>query len=43
MIWYANSYLPDAKPIGGMVIYADAMGEVIHLADCKVPAPTFWP
>lgn len=43
MIWYANSYLPDAKPIGGKVIYADAVGEVIQLADCQVPAPTFWP
>lgn len=43
MIWYANSYLPDAKPTRGKVIYADAVGEVIQLADCKVPAPTFWP
>jgi hypothetical protein len=43
IIWYANSYLPEAKPIGGRVIYADAVGEVIQLADCKVPAPTFWP
>ena len=43
IIWYTNSYLPDAKPIGGKVIYADAVGEVIQLADCKVPAPTFWP
>lgn len=43
IIWYANSYLPDAKPIGGKVIYADAVGEVIQLADCTVPTPTFWP
>ena len=43
IIWYANSYLPEAKPIGGRIIYADAVGEVIQLADCKVPAPTFWP
>ena len=43
IIWYANSYLPDAKPIGGIVIYADAVGEVIRLADCRVPTPTFWP
>ena len=43
IIWYANSYLPDAKPFGGKVIYADAVGEVIQLANCKIPALTFWP
>lgn len=43
IIWYANSYLPDAKPIGGEVIYSDALGEVIQLADCTVPTATFWP
>ena len=43
IIWYANSYLPEAKPIGGRVIYADAVGEVIQLADCSIPASTFWP
>ena len=43
IIWYANSYLPDAKPIGGKVIYTDPVGEIIQLADCSVPAPVFWP
>ena len=43
IIWYTNSYLPDAKPTGGEVIYSDALGEVIKLADCTVPTPTFWP
>lgn len=43
MIWYANSYLPDAKPVGGEVVYSDAVGEVIKLGDCLVPAAKFWP
>jgi hypothetical protein len=43
MVWYAVSFLPDAKPTGGEVVYSDALGEVIKLADCSVPAPTFWP
>ena len=43
IIWYTNSYLPDAKPIGGKIIYTDAVGEVIQLANCTVPTPTFWP
>ena len=43
MIWYKVSFLPDAKPIGGEVVYADALGEVIKLADCSIPASTFWP
>lgn len=42
-VWYAVSFLPDAKPIGGETIYSDGIGEVIKLADCTVPAPTFWP
>ena len=42
-VWYAVSFLPDVKPTGGEVIYSDALGEVIQLADCTVPAPTFWP
>ena len=42
-VWYKVSYLPDAKPIGGEVIYSDAVGEVIQLADCTVPTATFWP
>jgi hypothetical protein len=43
MVWYTSSYLPDAKPIGGKIVYGDAVGEVIQLADCQVPTPTFWP
>ena len=43
IIWYAVSFLPDAKPTGGEIIYSDALGEVIRLADCSVPAPIFWP
>jgi hypothetical protein len=43
MVWYTSSYLPDAKPIGGKIVYVDAVGEVIQLADCQVPTPTFWP
>ena len=43
MIWYTVSFLPDAKPIGGEVVYTDALGEVIKLADCSIPASTFWP
>ena len=43
MIWYVVSFLPDAKPIGGEVVYTDALGEVIKLADCSIPASTFWP
>lgn len=43
MIWYEVSFLPDAKPIGGEVVYTDALGEVIKLADCSIPASTFWP
>ena len=43
IIWYTVSFLPDAKPTGGEVVYSDALGEVIKLADCSVPAPTFWP
>ena len=42
-VWYTVSFLPDAKPTGGEVVYSDALGEVIKLADCSVPAPTFWP
>ena len=43
IIWYTVSFLPDAKPTGGEVVYSEALGEVIKLADCSVPAPTFWP
>ena len=43
IIWYTVSFLPDAKPTGGEIVYSDALGEVIRLADCSVPAPTFWP
>ena len=43
IIWYTVSFLPDAKPTGGEIIYSDALGEVIRLADCSVPAPIFWP
>ena len=43
IIWYSNSYLPDARPIGGEILYADAVGEVIQLADCSIPTATFWP
>lgn len=43
MIWYATSYLPEAKPIGGEVLYSDALGEVIKLSNCSTPATTFWP
>ncbi len=43
MIWYATSYLPEAKPIGGEVLYSDALGEVIKLSNCSTPASTFWP
>jgi len=43
IVWYTNSYLPEAKPIGGKVIYADPVGEVIQLADCTIPTATFWP
>jgi hypothetical protein len=43
IVWYTNSYFPDAKPIGGKIIYTDAVGEVIQLANCSVPAPIFWP
>jgi hypothetical protein len=42
-VWYAVSFLPDAKPTGGEIIYSDALGEVIRLADCSVSAPIFWP
>ena len=42
-VWYAVSFLPDVKPTGGEIVYSDALGEVIKLADCSVPAPTFWP
>jgi hypothetical protein len=42
-VWYTVSFLPDVRPTGGEVIYSDALGEVIKLADCKVPAPKFWP
>jgi hypothetical protein len=43
MVWYKVSFLPEAKPIGGDVIYHDALGEVIKLSDCSIPASTFWP
>ena len=43
IIWYTVSFLPDAKPTGGEIVYSDALGEVIRLADCSVPAHTFWP
>ena len=43
IIWYTVSFLPDAKPTGGEIVYSDALGVVIRLADCSVPAPTFWP
>lgn len=43
MIWYSNSFLPDAKPIGGKILYSDSVGEVIQLADCTIPTATFWP
>jgi hypothetical protein len=43
IIWYAVSFLPDAKPTGGEIVYSDALGEVIRLADCSVSAPIFWP
>ena len=43
IIWYTVSFLPDAKPTGGEIVYSDALGEVIRLADCSVPAPIFWP
>ena len=43
MVWYSVSFLPDAKPTGGEVVYSDALGEVIKLANCSVPAATFWP
>jgi hypothetical protein len=42
-VWYAVSFLPDVKPTGGETVYSDGLGEVIKLADCSVPAPTFWP
>ena len=42
-VWYAVSFLPDVKPTGGEIVYSDALGEIIKLADCSVPAPTFWP
>ena len=42
-VWYTVSFLPDVKPTGGEVVYSDALGEVIKLADCSVTAPTFWP
>ena len=43
IIWYTVSFLPDAKPTGGEIVYSDALGEVIRLADCSVAAPKFWP
>lgn len=43
MVWYKVSYLPEVKPVGGDVIYEDALGEVIKLSDCSIPASTFWP
>ena len=42
-VWYTVSFLPDVKPTGGEVVYSDALGEVIKLADCSVTAQTFWP
>ena len=43
MIWYAVSFLPDAKPTGGKIVYKDVLGEVTKLADCSILASTFWP
>jgi hypothetical protein len=42
-VWYNNSFLLEAEPVGGEIIFSDAVGKVIYLSDCYTPTSNFWP
>ena len=42
-VWYYKSFLLEAKPVGGEIIFSDAVGMVIHLSSCYNPTSNFWP
>jgi hypothetical protein len=42
-VWYNQTYLPDGKPVGGEVIFEDAIAQVIDLDTCDTDISRFWP
>ena len=42
-VWYNQTYLPDGKPVGGEVIFEDAIAQVIDLDSCDTDISRFWP
>ncbi len=42
-VWYNQTFLPDGKPVGGEVIFEDAIAQVIDLDSCDTDLSRFWP
>ena len=42
-VWYNQTFLPDGKPVGGEVIFEDAIAQVIDLDSCDTDISRFWP
>ena len=42
-VWFNQSFLPDGKPVGGVVVYEDSWGQVIDLDACDTDINRFWP
>ena len=42
-VWYNQTFLPDGKPVGGVVVYEDSWGQVIDLDACDTDINRFWP
>ena len=42
-VWYNQTFLPDGKPVGGEVIFEDAIAQVIDLDSCDTDFARFWP
>ncbi len=42
-VWYNQTFLPDGKPVGGKVIFEDAIAQVIDLDSCDTDLSRFWP
>jgi hypothetical protein len=43
MVWFNQTYLPDGKPTGAVVVYEDSWGQVLDLGDCGTDLMRFWP
>ena len=42
-IWYNQTFLPDGKPVGGELIFEDAIAQVFDLDSCDTDISRFWP